>query len=739
MRPLLSRSALLYAGLAVALWPWPVLGVLHVESSAIVAAAAFFVAGGSAVRAFRRGARLRAVLTRHLALLTVPWVLLTLSLLWRPNCEYVEGLALYEVFALPSAALGVALAWALTGAGFRRPTLAVLGIGLALVVGGVVYDLGFHPQFYTYNHVFGGVLGPIYDEELALRPGLFLFRGVTLCWAAWLIGLGTWLRARREGRRDRRATVLGAVCALLLGAAYLFAEPLGFTTTEAGIARRLGGRFDAGRFIFFYDPAHLRPPEVERHAQDAAYRYDQLRARLGSDVPERIRVYLYPNPDTKAALTGARTTSVTPVWLARPQMHLLQIEMERTFAHELAHLFAREFGLPVLNASLAVGLVEGLAVAVEPPDGLPPMEQQVAAALQLPRAEAGRLADGPAEAVAASLSPLGFWTGRGAATYATSGAFVRYLLDHYGADRLRRVYARADFVEAYGRSVEELAGAWEAEVRRARVTEEARAYAAWVFAQPSLFERRCPHHVPRWERLTEEAREAEAAGQWAEARLLFREALEARADYGPALVGWAERALGASAPPEEVVRRLRPAIPADTVGDPLLLRALGDALRLAGDSTGAMAAYERALDALPPYARGTKAALRWRAALSPEALWFVLAGADPTARAEALERRAVREPAAWPFAAALRAETHAFERAFADLLQMPPPGDAPLARARLGALADLAWQAGRFADADRLSREAAAGYLVAGEESAAHLWADRAARARYAARLPPSL
>ena len=60
---------------------------------------------------------------------------------------------------------------------------------------------------------------------------------------------------------------------------------------------------------------------------------------------------------------------------------MLASEVGRSLGHEMAHVVAREFGMPVLRASPAVGLVEGLAVAVEPPDGLPAPEALVAAAL----------------------------------------------------------------------------------------------------------------------------------------------------------------------------------------------------------------------------------------------------------------------------------------------------------------------------------------------------------------------
>src|SRR5690606_24124557 len=111
-RPTLA-VALVYAVLCAALWPWPLLGLLHVEASAVVAGVGFFASGLAALALFRRGEAFGPVLGRAVALLTVPLALLTLSLLWRPNCGYLQGLGLFVLFTVPSVALAVALAWAL--------------------------------------------------------------------------------------------------------------------------------------------------------------------------------------------------------------------------------------------------------------------------------------------------------------------------------------------------------------------------------------------------------------------------------------------------------------------------------------------------------------------------------------------------------------------------------------------------------------------------------------------------
>ncbi|MEM8601542.1 MAG: hypothetical protein AAGF99_16630, partial [Bacteroidota bacterium] len=381
-RPWVAWGAGVYLVVGAALWPVPVFGVLHAESSAVVAGVGFFVSGLGALAALRRAAPLWSVARDYTALLAVPWAMLTLSLLWRANSGYPLGLVLFVTFAVPSVLLAVAFAYVLhqSRIGWTRTGFVFGGLGLAL--GSLVYDLGLHPQVFTYSPVFGGVLGPIYDEELAVRPGLFWAKGLTLVLAAWAASLGGWLRCRARGADTRRHARLGGMLSLMLAAGAFAAPRLGIVTTYEALERSLGGHLATEHVDLFYDPTSLELEEAWRLAQVHEFRYAQLRAALEVEPAQRIQSFVYPDAATKARLTGARTTSVAPVWLGRPQVHLLESRIRSSLAHELAHAFSREFG-GILNASWSIGLVEGLAVAVEPPDGTPDPTAQVAAALRV--------------------------------------------------------------------------------------------------------------------------------------------------------------------------------------------------------------------------------------------------------------------------------------------------------------------------------------------------------------------
>ncbi len=476
-----------YSVVAWALWLVPVFDRLHVESGAVVAAVAFFTAGLRALGSMRfreasfptdgarpSGLRFRAWYPFAYPLIAAFW--LTVSVLWAPNCDYPRGALLFATFVFPGVALGLALARLIRDRAAGRRWLFV-AIGGLILLAGPLYDLGLHPQFYTYNHVFGGVLGPIYDDELVVRPGVFLFRLFTLVWAGLLVCLadGRWRWA--------------AGASLLLLAGYSQAGPLGINTPPSYMEQSFTGRVSGDGYELYYYTGQTTDSLVQVMRDELDWQMHRLDSLLHVRPSRPVRVYAWPSADERARQTGARYTSVAPVWLHEPQIHVVADQLTRFASHELVHVFSREFGLPVVRASSMAGLVEGLAVAFESPRGTAPANHLVAAAY----GQNGELD----RQLARALTPAGFWSGRGAVSYTTTGAFVAWLARTYGVERLTQVYARADFEHVYGRDVLDLAAEWQRSLTALPVlARSAGGEARRSFSRPSLFEQQCPHYVP---------------------------------------------------------------------------------------------------------------------------------------------------------------------------------------------------------------------------------------------------
>ena len=528
----------------------------------------------------------------------MPGAMLTFSMLWAPNCDYWRGLSFFFLFPIVTGVFSVSLAYALASRGRRFLFQVVLGI--LVLIAGPIYDIGLHPQFYTYNHIFGGVLGPIYDEALEVRPGLYSFRLLTLLWAGLFYCV-----AEFSVRRHARAG-FGAF-ALLIGAAYLFAAQLGMNTPEWYLRSQFSGHRESAHFDIHYDAVETDSATVEHWVIEHEYRYDQLARQLETEVTDRIQSYIYPDEEIRAVLTGARFTSVSPVWLASPQVHVLAAQVGSVFPHELAHVFSREFGLPIIRASFSIGLVEGLAVATQPPDGRPSPDEMVTAS--------GMLVDSNSLSmsarIASTLSPFGFWTGRGGVSYTVMGSFVRFLMGAYGVGPLKRVYRSADFEDVYGKTVEGLAEEWIVHLRKLnRIDIGAARRAKRRFSVPSLIERICPHWVPPDARRHARAGLLFGQGNVDGAIREWLDLLEDYPDFEPARTGWvaASLAKGMAGPAlSTLAAEARDKLSAEE----LIL--VGDAYALSAEPDAAMLYYATARERYPVYARDARARLTLRA------------------------------------------------------------------------------------------------------------------------------
>ena len=601
----MKRLPMLYAiGAYVAvcsiLWVIPLLQILHAESSAVIAFFSFFIAGLSALHQRARAVPFSRILVEQWILLVVPLGLLTFSMLWQMNCDYGRGLLFFLLFPGITVVFAVCLASALHTTPIRNKKGLLVGAGLLMSIAGPLYDIGFHPQFYTYNHVFGGVMGPIYDEEIHIRGGLVAFRSLTLLWAClcWLYAV------RRHRNRYRLAWYSGWLCVvLLIGCSYLFSASLRINTPDWFIQDQLGAKAVTEHFVIYYDSTSINDTHLRMLIDEHEFRYERYQETLGIEVEERIASYIYPNPDVKDWLTGSSTTSVAPVWLSSPQMHIYVNLFDRVFAHELAHVFSREFGLPVLNASLSVGLVEGFAVALEPSDGRPMPHEQIAIAYGINNAGAKTSSPAIADRLKAQLSPVGFWTGRGAVSYTTMGSFVGFLMDQYGPRRFMDVYTNGDFERIYGKAVDTLVDEWVLYLSELPfLSRAANDYVTRRFAMPSLFEQPCPHHVPSFVQRYREAEAALTVSDTTLALALFDEALDIEPGFQNAMSGWAQLML-MKASPDSVVSRITAMNNDATTAymTPVLWVRLGDAYALQENQLQAVEAYDQASNGLPLY------------------------------------------------------------------------------------------------------------------------------------------
>jgi hypothetical protein len=545
-RPNAGRRALtigaLYLAAAVVCSRVPLLNYLGYESSFVFALLASIVSGSAVIAAAQRalgapdgagwsdkraGTILRQQLSTHALLLLIPLAVLSANALLVKNCAWWEGLAFYLLLPVISvwfaAALGLFCA-----VHYRHGRLIFFGVMIVSFLYSLL--LGYAtPAIFSYNVFYGYFPGLSYDEVLGISLPLILFRlltvglGALLAWLAILLVRSskatdtTWQKGRALLRTLftpawRVVTVSAALVLLVL---WIFRCEMGWESTAGYLQSQLGDRYDTPHVTLYYPSSALSPAAIRRIAGDHEFRLAQLGRDFGVPVPH-VESYLYPDAATKQRLIGAGNTNIAKPWSG--QVHFALQSLESTLKHELTHVVAAPFGLPVIRASLSTGLVEGLATAQEE-TWLNRTSHQYAAAL---------LKFGPKVDLPRLLSFSGFTAQNTALSYIVAGSFCRYLMDAYGVKPLLAVYGSTDFTDAFGKPLPDLVAEWERFLGRMRVEDRERDVLESFFREPPIFHKTCARVIAG---RNAAARSALAKREYARALALYRTSFEEAGGY----------------------------------------------------------------------------------------------------------------------------------------------------------------------------------------------------------------
>ncbi len=603
-----SRIAgLLYLAAAIVCSRVPLLNYLGYEFSFLIAILASVITGPAGAGAVRRHIRsagaegwtagdlsalFRRQLSRSLLLLLIPLAVLSLNALLVKNCSYVEGLAYFLLLPVVSVWFSAALGL-FCGVHYRHGRLVFVSLMAASVL--YVLVLGYAtPAIFSYNPFYGYFPGLSYDEALGISRPLVLFRAVTAGAGGVILWMGLLLvrsapvdaTTLKKGKslssallapRRRIATACIAAAAVVL---YVFRCEMGWESTAGYIREKLGGRYDTPHVTLYYPPALISAAEIRRIGGEHEFRLAQLARDFGVTSVPHVESYLYPDAAAKWRLIGAGNTDIAKPWSG--EIHCTIQGLESTLKHELAHVMAAPFGVPVIRASLRTGLVEGLATA-ENPTWLNRTLHQYAAAL---------MKFGPKPDITRMMSLTGFASQNPALSYIAAGSFCRYLLDAYGTRPVLAVYGMAEFQEEFGKSLPELVTEWERFLGRLPVPERERDVLDSFLRRPPIFGKTCARVIAG---RNAEARAAMAAHDYARARAIFRSSFEEAGGYD-AFSGLLASTL-----------RLREYGPAIRLGDSVILGSdrpaqflplflpFGDACWAEGDTARARRLYARLL------------------------------------------------------------------------------------------------------------------------------------------------
>lgn len=447
-----------------------------------------------------------------LATLVVPLLLSLANGLRVRNCNLGAGFAFFGLLPVAS---GLVAAGAGTVVALLIPSRKLGRVAVFMVpvlsTAWTLVRLYRDPAVFAFDPFGGYFPGPIYDE--ALRPPLRLvwYRLANLTWIGTAIACASWLCADKARphhpslhpmHRLLRPWHRPVLAAVLLSASlcwFVARGTLGFHTRDADLARLLPRETRTPHFILRSDPATDSDAQIALASDDLEYQYASLVDILGVEPEAPITVYRFPSAEAKKDAVGAAQTLYAKPWRREIYVHAERFPAH-ALRHEMAHVFAASFGdrmfgialawrfvgpLPVPR--LAMGLIEGVAVAADFDNahGQSTKHQEAAA----------MIAQGHAPDLRRALG-AGFSVESGARAYTFAGSFCRYLLDRYGADKLRALYRSAgDFMGSYGQDLPALERAWRAFLATLPADDTGKARAEEDFRRPAIFRKVCAREL----------------------------------------------------------------------------------------------------------------------------------------------------------------------------------------------------------------------------------------------------
>lgn len=458
----------------------------HWESAGMAALVVSIVAAFLAAKGSGRSV---SVLGKSSGLL-IGWALPLLVYAFFTNCLSFNGTAYWLFGPFPSMFLGWAIGRLADHFQLKSRKISIMAVLLSIAILPVLVEFFIFPQLYFFNHIWGYWPGPIYDEFVPFDSRLIIFRGITFLWVLILWAIPHFF----EENVYRWITILAILCIMF---SYLHISNWGLIATEDRLQAELGALYETEHFKIFYSAGSVDYKTLEewesRHEEHLIEISNVLDIDHRRYHSHKIHSYVYQDVTQKKKLTGAGQTSYVPVWINQDQMHIARDHLERVLKHELTHIVAKHFG-NWFGASTSIGLVEGLAVAVDPDRYRSTVDQLVAARKDVPDVvEIRRL-----------FSPAGFYAVAGPISYVVSGSFVKYLLENYSVEKFKSAYRTGNIERAFApHTLEELTASWHQYLATVEVGEEDQRRSVALFRTESIFQKPCPR-VDRQRRLRDQ-------------------------------------------------------------------------------------------------------------------------------------------------------------------------------------------------------------------------------------------
>lgn len=425
----------------------------------------------------KTGLNLVKILKNLTVLFLIPLIITLINSLLTMFCSFWDGLGFYLLITLPSLLLGFSLAL-LSDFYFKKFKRSVFILVIVLLALIPVFEIYFFPQIYFYSPLIGFFPGNIYDEGLSPDLKLFWHQIIVLFLSIVIINLVYKKRNLLTAKRNQ--FLLGVIILFIIF--QLLSPFIGFSTSFYKLENTLYQKIETENFILYYDK--LTDEEAEYISISQEYYYSILTDYLKVIPSKKINVYVFNNRKQKKELFGAGNADVTKPW--QYAVYLSAESWDNTLKHELVHIFSAEFGTGIfkLAAGFNPALIEGVAKAVE----------GVSYDFELSDFTALAYNHNYKLNIVPLFSGLNFFRSSPSLGYTYSGAFIKYLIDKYGINKVKDFYSSNDFELIFKNKLEDEQKLFEQYL--SELPSIARQEMAdYYFGRLSIIQKVCPRYI----------------------------------------------------------------------------------------------------------------------------------------------------------------------------------------------------------------------------------------------------
>ena len=410
-------------------------------------------------------------------LFLIPLFVTIINSLFTMFCSFIDGLIFYVLIVIVSTSFGSSIGFIanLINKRFTRILFFMILFIVALIP---VLEIYFNPQVYFYSPLIGFFPGNIYDEGLSPDWKLLFHQMIVLIFSLLIILL--FIRRTSFVLKYKRYLVLSVVIIVLL---FQFVSPhLGFTTTFTKLNSVLSRQIDSDLLTLNYD--NIDSTQAKLIALHQEYYYLELINALKTEPSKKINVYLFNNREQKKILFGAGNADVAKPW--QYSIYISADSWQNTLKHELAHVFTAEYGTGIfkLASGFNAALIEGMAESV---DG-------ISDDISIKYLTSLAYNNGYAVDVKSFFTGLSFFKSNSFLAYTYSGAFIEYLTNLYGIEKVKQFYNTGDFDFVFKSKIEAVQKDFEQSIVNPDLSDQ-KPMADYYFGRLSIIQKICPRYI----------------------------------------------------------------------------------------------------------------------------------------------------------------------------------------------------------------------------------------------------